>query len=105
MINSCQLESIVERLNTVYEKSEKDYDKLLKDISLNESTLMNKIESDLDDLSKRFEAAKRGLQLVNKLSVGMTKLKHTQRVMSNLSTLRSEILNLEKKVREMLAKK
>lgn len=104
MINSCQLESIVERLNTAFEKTEKDYDKILKDISLNESTLMNKIESDLDELSRKFEAAKRGLQLVNKLSMGMTKLKHTQRVMSNLSTLRTSILNLEKKVKEMLQK-
>lgn len=104
MINSCQLESVVERLNGVYEKTEKDYDKLLKDISLNESSLMNKIESDLDALSTKFEAAKRGLSIVNKLSMGMTKLKHTQRVMSNLSTIRSDILNLEKKVKEMLGK-
>jgi len=104
MINSCQLESIIERLNESFDKTEKDYDKLLKDISLNESTLMNAIEDDLDDLSKKFDAAKRGLGLVNKLSMGMTKLKHTQRVMSNLSNLRSEILNLEKKVKEMLYK-
>lgn len=104
MINSCQLESVVERLNTAFEKTEKDYDKILKDISLNESSLMNKIESDLDELSRKFEAAKRGLSIVNRLSMGMTKLKHTQRVMSNLSNLRTDLLKLENKVKEMLSK-
>jgi len=104
MINSCQLESIVERLNHAFEKTEKDYDKILKDISLNEASLMNKIESDMEELSRKFEAAKRGLRLVNKLSMGMTKLKHTQRVMSNLSNLRTDIARLENKVKEMLNK-
>lgn len=103
-MNECQLNSIVERLNKVYEAIEVDYDKLLKDIQLHEASLMNKIESDMDELSRKFEAAKRGLGIVNKLSAGLTKLKHTQRVMSNLSTLRSDILNLEKKIKEMLGK-
>lgn len=103
-MDSCQLETIVERLNRVYGLVEADYDRMLKDIQLQESSLMNRIESDLDDLSRKFDAAKRGLSLVNRLSVGMTKLKHTQRVMSNLSSLRSDILNLEKKVKGMMGK-
>lgn len=103
-MNECQLNSIVERLNKVYETVEVDYDRLLKDIKLHESTLMNKIESDMEELSRKFEAAKRGLGLVNKLSTGLTKLKHTQRVMGNLSNLRTEILNIEKKIKEMLGK-
>jgi hypothetical protein len=103
-MDSCQLESIVQRLNRVYELVEDDYDRILKDIQLHESSLMDRVETELDELSNKFDAAKRGLSLVNKLSPGMTKLKHTQRVMKNLSTIRSDILNLENKVKEMMGK-
>lgn len=103
-MNTCQLDNIVEKINNVYTLLEDDYDRILKDITLHESTLMNKIESDLDDLSQKFEAAKRGLGIVNKLSAGNTKLKHTQRVMGNLSKLRTQLLNLENKVRDLLGK-
>lgn len=103
-MDTCQLESIVERMNNVYTLLEDDYDKILKDIQLHESSLMNKIDTDLDDLSQRFEAAKRGLGIVNKLSASNTKLKHTQRIMGNLSKLRTQLLNLENKVRDLLGK-
>ena len=103
-MDSCQLESVVERLNGIFEKTEKHYNQVLEDVKINESTLMNAIDSDLNDLSNRFDAAKRGLGIVNRLSAGQTKLKHTQRVMSNLSRIRTDIANLEKKIKEMLKK-
>lgn len=101
---SDNLTTIVERLNKVFETLETQYTGICDDIKLNENVALNRIEDDLDDLSKKFDAARRGLGLVNKLSPSATKLKHTQRVMSNLSVLRSDVLNLERKVKEMLGK-
>lgn len=55
----------------------------------------NTIVEQLKSAIKKFEAAKRGLGIVNKLSPGDKKKQHASRVMSNMNKLRSQVQNLE----------
>ena len=49
----------------------------------------------LDEISKRFDAAKRGLGLVNKLSPGPSKKKHASRILGNLNRIRGLLRRVE----------
>ena len=49
----------------------------------------------LDEISKRFDAAKRGLGLVNKLSPGASKKKHASRILGNLNRIRGLLRRVE----------
>lgn len=53
---------------------------------------------DMEDVSKRFEAARRGLGLVNKLQAGPSKKKHGARVLGNLNRIRGLLRRLEKQL-------
>ena len=52
----------------------------------------------LNEISQRFEAAKRGLGLVNKLSKGPSKTKHTSRIMGNMNRIRGMLRRVEQKL-------
>jgi hypothetical protein len=54
------------------------------------------LASMIEQISARFDAAKRGLGLVNKLTPGQSKRKHASRVMINLNTIRRELAQLTK---------
>jgi len=52
----------------------------------------------LKTATKRYDAAKRGLAIANKLKDPAQKQKHQSQVMSNLNTLRSMLQKIEKKL-------
>lgn len=95
------LETVLASLNKSFIEMSERYNSVNK--ILIENTLLNRMETDLDDVSFKFDAAKKALQLVNSLSPGQTKLRHTRRVMKNLSILRTAIGELEKKIEKMLS--
>lgn len=75
---------------------------LLESASMLVESNLSAVEGDMmaqmDELSKRFEAAKRGLGLVNKLSPGPTKSKHMSRIMGNLNRIRGMLRQVEKQI-------
>lgn len=67
--------------------------------TLTEATLLpveGDLEEQLAELTKRFEAAKRGLGLVNKLRVGPERRAQARRVMGNLNKIRAMLGNVVK---------
>ncbi|MNL51319.1 hypothetical protein D3C87_1744080 [compost metagenome] len=58
-------------------------------------------EATLDEMTQRFEAARRALGLVNKLQDGPTKKKHASRVLSQMNTFRHYINVLMKQLHSM----
>lgn len=58
-------------------------------------------ETTLDEMTRRFEAARRALGLVNKLQDGPTKKKHASRVLSQMNTFRHYMNVLMKQLHSM----
>lgn len=58
-------------------------------------------EATLDEMTRRFDAARRALSLVNKLQDGPTKKKHASRVLSQMNTFRHYINVLMKQLHSM----
>lgn len=58
-------------------------------------------EATLDEMTRRFEAARRALGIVNKLQDGPTKKKHASRVLSQMNTFRHYINTLMKQLHSM----
>lgn len=97
------LNTIVEGLETEFYRLEERFVNLCSEcIKMNEASALNALDDEMSSLTDRFDAARKGLSLVNKLSPGPTKLRHTQRIMSNLSRIRTALLDLEKKIRSLL---
>lgn len=55
----------------------------------------------IEEISRRFEAARRALGLVNKLSDGPTKKRHAARVMANMNIIRNYMNLLMRQLDEM----
>lgn len=53
-------------------------------------------DSTISDLQKKFEAARRGIGLMNKIERGSEKGKHASRIMSMMNTIRATITFLRK---------
>lgn len=79
----------VEQLNKEYDKLVETY--MQVSVQLNEAMLPveGDFEAQMAELSKRFDAAKRGLGIVNKLPNGPQKTMHARRVMINLNQIRA----------------
>lgn len=58
-------------------------------------------EATLEEMTRRFDAARRALSLVNKLQPGPTKQKHASRVLSQMNTFRHYINTLMKQLHTM----
>ena len=56
------------------------------------------IDGELNMVSKMFDAAKKGLGLVNKLPRGAEKAKHASRVMTNMNIIRAAIARIQKQL-------
>jgi hypothetical protein len=77
------------------------YDQLLKEYKQVEGSariiMENSFDADYDlvAIQTQFNAAKRGLGIVNKLPYGEDKVKHAKRVMTNLNRIRGLLRQLE----------
>lgn len=99
-----KLDKIIESTYSVLNKLEEKYKTLKNDVKLNEDSLLDHLDTELEMLDRRFDAARRGLTLANKLrnTNSPTGQKHVNRVLSNLSKLRTSIIELEEKMRSIL---
>lgn len=88
------------QLNAVYEQLLKEFNELSAPASVivENAGDASDLEAELNKLHQQFAAARKGLGLVNKLSYGDTKLKHTKRVMTNLNQIRGALQRLEKRM-------
>lgn len=94
-----------ESINVLFDKMLKEYKELGGKVRrLDEYADTSKVEDELSTLHRRFMAARKGLSIVNSLPYGQSKLKHTKRVMSNLSTIRTMLKELEKTMGQTLSR-
>lgn len=93
------------RLNSVFEQLATEH-KYLSSVAATNRTIVENtsasLESELDKINQMFNAARKGLGLVNKLPYGDSKLKHTRRVMGNLNRIRGSLRRLESQMSEII---
>lgn len=100
-----EFDKITEGLEKEFGRLEDRYADLCSEcIKLDEASGINALDDELSSLTDRFEAARKGLSLVNSLRPGESKVRNTRRVMSNLSKIRTALLDLEKKIKTLLLK-
>ena len=90
------------KLNTTYNQLIKEYKRIRPDYNFLTEDVGVELDTDMAELQQQFAAARKGLGLVNKLSYGPSKLKHTKRVMSNLNKIRAKLRRLEKEMAKIL---
>lgn len=91
------------KLNETYAKLQKRYSKCLdKATTLVEGAGAANVDDflmgQLEEVSQRFEAAKRGLGLVNKLPKGPSRAKHSSRILGNMNRIRGLLRRVEKEL-------
>ena len=89
-----ELGTLGDRLDLIIERAEL----LTEDDSAGN---MGALIQQLDVVMKQFEAAKKGLGLVNKLSPGPSRAKHSSRIMGNMNRIRAGVKRAEKALAAM----
>lgn len=84
--------------NAVYEdldRSAKELDELLDErIHMGSNMAIDTDEVDLSELTKRLNAARRGLQITTRLPSGPEKIKHFYRIAANMETIEQALRDL-----------
>lgn len=87
-------------LVSTYNELIAEFTKFLNDFANLNEAITVPVEGDLaqqlEELSRRFEAAKRGLGLTNKLQPGPQKVENRRRIMGNLNTIRAMLARVVK---------
>lgn len=90
----------IDKLNFIFNEVAAEYEAIA--CRLDEA--LSPVDGDLGDqlgiLSKRFEAAKRGLGIVNRLPAGPVKTEHARRVMSNLNSIRAMLTRVTRNLED-----
>lgn len=62
---------------------------------------MSDTQEAMNELEKRFQAAKRGLSIINRLEPGQFRVKHSRRVMGNLNKIRAGLQKIQKQLSQV----
>lgn len=88
-LDNLLLESEINELGGKLKTAMETYTKALTEGVTDLGTSANDLAAAFDEASKRFEAARRGFGLVNKLPAGPERTEHRKRILGNLNRLRA----------------